>query len=216
MTLPMFSTKLPLLALAICAALAGPAHASIIIGNLPGDDGSGRGFANTQAMGMGFTMLADYTFDDVILRFAVATVAPSPSQVDVAIYSNSGANKPGTMLVDTTGPASFLANTSANYTYTPVSPLTFTAGTTYWLVVHYTGSFAFQWKQSNPEVDPSGSGANYFGETFGNPYPNWDGGDYERGNFQLEGTGGSVPEPSLLMAPGLAVLAWVRSRRPRS
>lgn len=200
--------------LAGCVALAGASHAAIIIDNYPTNDGSGRGLSNTQAQGMGFTMLGDYTFDQVTLRFSTSTVAPPTSAVSVGIYSNSGSNKPETLLVGTTGPAEFLNNTAADYTYTPASAITFDAGTTYWLVVHYTSNHAFQWKQSDPQVDPSGTGAVYFGNSFANPFPNWDGGTFERGIFQLEGTPlNTVPEPGFLALPGLALLVWLHCRR---
>jgi hypothetical protein len=144
----------------VFAALPTSADADVLIGNLPGNDGTytslnGSG-GSIDSKAAGFTMPAgtDYFLDQVVLRMRIMDAANAPV---VAIWSDSGGT-PSAVLETLTNPA-FTAGVVADYVFTPPSQVTLTAGQTYWIVVHNqsTGADSFHWMASSPGQTPTGT-----------------------------------------------------------
>jgi hypothetical protein len=136
------------------------AAADVLIGNLPGNDGTGT-FLNGDTHSLdnskaaGFTMPAgtDYFLDDVILRLEIIEAANNPV---VQIWSDSG-GIPGVSLITLTNPV-FTIGVIASYSFTPPSQFTIQADQTYWVVVYNDspGADRFEWYANNPAITPTG------------------------------------------------------------
>ena len=136
----------------------------------------------------------------------------------VQIRNDVGGSDPGsTVLANFTNPTPQGVGVF-NYTFTPTSPLTFTAGTKYWLYVAGT-SGSFSWRSSNPSKTPTGiatsSGARVSGDggaTFGNSSVL---NSFQINATEITGPVARTPEPSAIAALslfGLGLLG-VKSRR---
>jgi len=105
-----------------------------------------------------------------------------------------------------------------NYTFTPTGPLTFAAGTKYWLYVIST-SGSFVWRGSSPGITPTGiatssgarvsddSGASFSNSSILN--------SFQINATEITGPVASTPEPSAIAALslfGLGLLG-VKGRR---
>ncbi|NCR76403.1 MAG: PEP-CTERM sorting domain-containing protein [Microcystis aeruginosa K13-06] len=105
-----------------------------------------------------------------------------------------------------------------NYTFTPTGPLTFTAGTKYWLYVTTTFG-AFSWRGSDPSIIPTGiatlSGVRFStngGASFTNSVVL---NSFEINATEIAGPVASTPEPGAIAALslfGLGLLG-VKGRR---
>jgi hypothetical protein len=196
-------------------------RANVVIGNLAAGDGSNQSIDSGNWFAASFTMgSVAYSLSDVQIRLggnpnstttftlqSDATVpAPShPSGTDVATFTHP----------------SFSGGTTT-YTFTVSSPFTLAANTTYWLVGR-TNAGATAWKRSNPQTNPSGSGATFGSYALsGNSGATWTDTTANSPIFQVDGTSTvGTPEPSSLVlvstvacvAGAVALRRW-RTRRP--
>ncbi len=95
----------------------------------------------------------NYSLDNVILRLSgFSSTSASPI---VQIRNDVGTSNPGsTILASFTNPSG-LAGIN-NYTFTKVSPFTFSAATKYWLYVTSTTGTNFGWRASSPSKAATG------------------------------------------------------------
>jgi len=135
----------------------------------------------------------------------------------VQIRNDVGGSDPGsTVLASFTNPTP-QGTGNFGYTFTPTSPLTFTAGTKYWLYVTVT-SGSFDWRASNPGITPTGiaTSSGYRFQNFGGSFNN----STTLNSFQINATEitgpvASTPEPGAIAALslfGLGLLG-VKGRR---
>jgi hypothetical protein len=105
----------------LALALATPAPAGLIIGNLPGNDGIITVIGTTGSYGVGFTMTDSFQLTSATLRLEV----PSGQTPTVLLMSDAGGN-PSSTLFTFTDP-SFGTGTQS-YTFTRPMAFTLTAG----------------------------------------------------------------------------------------
>ncbi|MCA9287161.1 MAG: hypothetical protein KDA05_01165, partial [Phycisphaerales bacterium] len=148
----------------VVASLAGSAGAIEIISNLPGNDATqSAALSDLRIKSMGFTMPAgdSYDLDDVVLRLDITNTLSTPI---VQIWSDSGA-QPSSLLATLDNPVFTLTGID-NYSFSPSSPLTLDAGSSYWIVAYApAGSPTYSWKGSSPSQLPTGL-ASHLGTTF--------------------------------------------------
>ncbi|WP_159293643.1 choice-of-anchor R domain-containing protein [Microcystis aeruginosa] len=193
-----------------------------MIGNLPqNNDNTGNLIGvfgvTTGVKALAFTLPAgnNYSLDNAILRLSGYDPGETPL---VQIRNDVGGSDPGsTVLASFTNPTPQGAG-NFDYTFTPTSPFTFTAGTKYWLYVTST-SGSFNWRASNPGITPTGiatsSGArssNDSGASFNNSSIF---NSFQINATEITGPVASTPEPGAIAALslfGLGLLG-VKGRR---
>ena len=166
---------------------------------------------------LAFTLPAgnNYSLDNVILRLDDYGTGETPL---VQIRNDVGGSDPGsTVLATFTNPTPQGLGVF-NYTFTPTGPLTFAAGTKYWLYVTST-SGGFDWSGSIPGITPTGiatssgyrfsndGGSSFFSSTVFN--------SFQINATEITGPVASTPEPSAIAALslfGLGLLG-VKGRR---
>ncbi len=197
---------------AVVGIQAGAIDAATIITNLNGNDQTASvGLSSTRNKAMGFTMPAgiNYRLNAATLRLNSAAVTTNPT---VQLWSNGLTNLPNAALVTLTNPA-FTVGTS-NFVFTPPTPFTLQAGTTYWLTAYAkTGTPAFDWMANQPGIVPTGI-ATHFGQNFDTDGPPPTGESVIFNSYSLDAT--PVPEPvaisiALFLVP--ACLCISRRRR---
>lgn len=109
-----------------------------------------------------------------------------------------------------------------NYTFTPASPFTFTAGTKYWLYVAATTTGSnFTWRSSSPNITPTGIPGiainNLRVSNAGNPFVN----SSVTNTFQINATEivpppVGVPEPGTVVALSLFGLGLLGVKKRRN
>jgi hypothetical protein len=195
-----------------------PVRAAVLIGNLPQTNDNASGVINTSNVrALAFTLPAgnNYSLDNAILRLGGYATGETPL---VQIRNDVGGSNPGsTVLASFTNPTPQGAG-NFDYTFTPTSPLTFTAGTKYWLYVTSTSGF-FNWNASNPSKTPTGiatpsgnrvsfnGGASFSSSSIFN--------SFEINATEIAGPVASTPEPGAIAALslfGLGLLG-VKGRR---
>jgi hypothetical protein len=217
---PLFATKpfAPVLWAGMGLVLLGLApavgRADMILGNLGAPNGSSVSIDSTDLYAASFTMGSQaYSLSDAQITL---TFSP-PSSTTFELESDSAGQPSGTVLSTFDNP--ILLSGLRTYTFTPDSPFTLAANTTYWLVGSTTDSSTTDWVASAPATNPTGSGA-----TFGSYASSSDAGatwnaSFPTTQFQLDGA--AIPEPSslFLTGTGICVVATVgllrrRTRRP--
>ncbi|CAO5066054.1 PEP-CTERM sorting domain-containing protein [Microcystis aeruginosa] len=198
-----------------------PVRAAVIIGNLPQNNDNNNTSLNatsgTSIKAFAFTLPEgnNYSLDNAILRLGNYESGDVPL---VQIRNDVGGSDPGsTVLASFTNPTPQGAGTF-DYTFTPTGPLTFTAGTKYWLYVTSTVE-GFGWRASNPGITPTG-----IATLSGNRARNFSGSSFNNSSvlnsFQINATEitgpvASTPEPGAIAALslfGLGLLG-VKGRR---
>ena len=223
---PLFATKpfAPVLWAGMALVLLGLApaagRADMIFGNLDAATGND---SNSQSLNIGnlyavsFTMGSqDYSLSDVQIRL---TFSP-PANTTFQLRSDTSGHPSGGTLLTFTNPT--FGSGQTTYTFTPGSPFTLAADTTYWLVGSTTSGLNANWAVTSPLTNPSGSGASFGSyadtSTGGGTWFN----SAATTQFQLDGTTAAVPEPSSLFLTGTgicvaAAVGWHRRRtRPLS
>ncbi|GCA70839.1 hypothetical protein MiYa_02374 [Microcystis aeruginosa NIES-2519] len=173
--------------------------------------------STTGIKALAFTLPAgnNYSLDNAILRLSGYDPGETPL---VQIRNDVGGSDPGsTVLASFTNPTPQGAG-NFDYTFTPTGPLTFTAGTKYWLYVTIT-SGDFNWSASNPGITPTGiatssvarlsndSGASFSSSSIFN--------SFQINATEITGPVASTPEPGAIAALslfGLGLLG-VKGRR---
>ena len=187
-----------------------PGHCAMLLGNLNGDDGNQTGIAvYDRAKALGFTMPGTpYSLDSVILRLEISDYTTTTT--NLALYSDNSLQV-GTALLSFNSP-SFLQNGVHNYLFTPVSPFTLQANSTYWLVFYSSDNGRVDWKADSAGIDPSAI-ATYAGVYWDSTFPP-SGSSSTINSLQVDGTAAPVPIPGslLLLGPGLLGLAAIRRR----
>ncbi|MDJ0671631.1 MAG: choice-of-anchor R domain-containing protein [Microcystis sp. M53598_WE2] len=188
------------------------------MGNLPQtNDGNTGGISTSNVKALAFTLPAgnNYSLDNAILRLGDYETGDNPL---VQIRNDVGGSNPGsTVLASFTNPTPQGAG-NFNYTFTPTSPFTFTAGTKYWLYVAST-SGSLTWNGSFPSKTPTG-----IATPSGSRFSNDSGASFNNSSifnsFQINATEitgpvARTPEPSAIAALslfGLGLLG-VKGRR---
>jgi hypothetical protein len=215
----------------IIATIA-PAHADIIIGNLPqtsdstfGTVGAGPPFPDVPGVpelpplfftwAYGFTVgNQEQTISDVVLRLSGYDTADDVSDTRIAFFADDGTGSPGTTQVGSnlinpngaSGISSFVFN---------ANDVTLAADTRYWLTATTSGTNGFNWHGSSPSIIPTGTGASDFALKSRIPIlgPTWNDNGAARLSLQINGI--AVPEPGTiaLIVSGFGVLLLLQ--RPR-
>ncbi|GCA80772.1 choice-of-anchor R domain-containing protein [Microcystis aeruginosa] len=202
----------------VLAGGVNPVRAAVLIGNLPQtNDNGGTIISTVDVKVLAFTLPAgnNYSLDNAILRLKDYETGDNPL---VQIRNDVGGSNPGsTVLATFTNPTAQGLGVF-NYTFTPTGPLTFAAGTKYWLYVTST-SGSFPWSASSPGITPTGiatssgarlsenSGASFFASGSFN--------SFQINATEITGPVASTPEPSAIAALslfGLGLLG-VKGRR---
>lgn len=193
----------------------------LLIGNLPGNDGTST-FMNAPAGGAngggvhdskaaGFTMPAGtaYMLNNVVLRLNFFDTASVPM---IQLYSNSGSN-PGSLLATLNNPAITVG--TGNFAFTPASSFQLNPGETYWIVVWNaaTGLNSYQWWASSPSQTPTGL-ATTAGYRFSNGGPPPTGASATFNTYEVNAT--PVPEPITAIALTAGALIALRRRASRA
>ena len=147
----------------------GGAHAQVLVGNLPGNDGTstairGQGdpaTATSKAVGFTTPTTGSFGLGEVVLRLDILDAANDPV---VQIYDDAG-GVPGSPLTTLDNPA--LPVSLGNFPFSVNPPLVLLPDTTYWIVVwnESAGSDLFRWQASVPAEAPVGV-ASFFGYVF--------------------------------------------------
>ena len=148
------------LAFALSALVSGKLNAELILGNLPGNDGTWTsirgqldpGTADSKAVGFTMPSQGTFTIEEVTLRLEILDPTNDPV---VQIYDDAG-GLPSMPLVTLEDPE--LSVGLAEFIFTPATPLPLEPDTSYWLVVwnESPGSDIFRWQASVPSVMPVG------------------------------------------------------------
>jgi hypothetical protein len=171
--------------------LNGVLPAGVIIGNLPGDDGSGESFNQTSSMSIGVTIAAsDVTLTGVTLRLQ----ATNSSEVVKLAIDHDLLGNPGPSPLAVLGTRTVSSGSFSDYVFTPVSQTVLLANTTYWLTISKTIANNDQLTLSvNSMVSiPTGDHANYFGLRFYDGFSVRDLGPSPVPSFQMDGVVNSV------------------------
>lgn len=202
----------------VLAGGVNPVRAAVLIGNLPqtnDDDSSGISTSNVKALAFTLPAGNNYSLDNAILRLGSYATGETPL---VQIRNDVGGSDPGsTVLATFTNPTPQGAG-NFDYTFTPTGPLTFAAGTKYWLYVTST-SGGFSWSASISGITPTGiatsSGARFSSESGANFYPSSTFNSFQINATEITGPVASTPEPGAIAALslfGLGLLG-VKGRR---
>ncbi|MCA2646236.1 MULTISPECIES: choice-of-anchor R domain-containing protein [unclassified Microcystis] len=200
----------------VLAGGVNPVRAAVLIGNLPetnDDDSSGISTSNVKALAFTLPAGNNYSLDNAILRLGSYATGETPL---VQIRNDVGGSNPGsTVLASFTNPTPQGLGVF-NYTFTPTGPLTFAAGTKYWLYVTST-SGGLGWSASISGITPTGiatssgyrfsSGASFSSSTVFN--------SFQINATEITGPVASTPEPGAIAALslfGLGLLG-VKGRR---
>ncbi|GCL46100.1 choice-of-anchor R domain-containing protein [Microcystis aeruginosa] len=194
-----------------------PVRAAVLIGNLPQtNDSNSTTFSGVSVKkALAFTLPAgnNYSLDNAILRLGDYETGDAPL---VQIRNDVGGSDPGsTVLATFTNPTPQGLGVFS-YTFTPTGPLTFTAGTKYWLYVTVT-SGSFFWRAPNPSTTPTGI-ATLSGNRFasaGSFNNSTTSNSFQINATEITGPVASTPEPSVIAALslfGLGLLG-VKGRR---
>jgi len=224
----MFAAKGRLVLVAVIMAVAcGPevrAGSTVIIGNYPqANDGTLTAVTSldgTVAKAVGFTMSGQsYGLDSVMLR--LMEQANSTSILTVQLYG--GTTQPaGSPLVTFNSPV--IPNVASDVKFTPLTPYTLLANTTYWIYVRGTSNDfnGIVWYASTPGIVPTGL-ATSAGSLLGSRALGVSGLSVSTvlNTFAVAGILGpapSIPEPSSVISAttalvaGLAYAGWRRRR----
>jgi hypothetical protein len=142
-----------------------------LLSNIPSTNSTlSLGLFNTQAYGVGFMPAANTPLSSIQVVLFPGSGATA-SGASMAIFNDNG-GKPGTAIqaLTLTSPTSFTDQAQGTYTFSPSSPITLTAGTTYWVVLKWLAGFSFQWEDSDPQDSYTGSGATFVNTLFANPF----------------------------------------------
>ena len=202
----------------VLAGGVNPVRAAVLIGNLPQTNDDASTFLDTTGIkALAFTLPAgnNYSLDNAILRLGDYETGEAPL---VQIRNDVGGSDPGsTVLANFTNPTPQGVGVFS-YTFTPTGPLTFTAGTKYWLYVT-SASGEFSWNASGPSTTPTGiatsSGARFSSESGANFYPSSTFNSFQINATEITGPVASTPEPGAIAALslfGLGLLG-VKGRR---
>ena len=195
-----------------------PVRAAVLIGNLPqtnDDDSSGISTSNVKALAFTLPAGNNSSLDNAILRLGDYETGDNPL---VQIRNDVGGSNPGsTVLATFTNPTAQGLGVF-NYTFTPTGPLTFAAGTKYWLYVTST-SGGFDWSASIPGITPTGiatsSGARVSNDSGASFFPSFLFNSFQINATEITGPVASTPEPGAIAALslfGLGLLG-VKGRR---
>lgn len=192
--------RLAAMVLGLAVATAGRATAgpTLVIGNLPGNNNNLANIGEGLTADVGFTMgSTSYTLADATLELRLG--APSSNAPLLQLRADTSGS-PGAVLETFTTPGS-LPTGDNPITFTPSTPFTLQANTSYFLYLTSsttTGAF-YNWLGSNPVVNPTGPGATYLAGSASPTGPL---------SFQVDGTVvAAVPEPSTLVGACIATLA---------
>jgi hypothetical protein len=193
----------------IALAAATPARADMIIGSLPGDNSVSLTPGVGDSYAEGFTMTSSFQLTSATLRLNV----PSGKTPTFFLMSSDASGKPSTTLFTFTNPT--FGSGTQNYAFTPPSPFTLTAGTTYWLA--WLGTAATGNTEWFGNGTPTGTGATSAGALRNNgSFPPTTASIFML-SYQIDGTplavGVPAPPTLLLGLVGVRVAGVARLRR---
>ena len=209
--------KTTTLILTCLTALATLPHASaaVVTTNLgEPTDNNGWGVQSSQWIGMSFTVGTDFplwTLDSTDLR--ASANGPVIPDFTVELHADAG-GVPGLLLMTFAGPNPTALGT---YTFAAAPATTLTASTTYWITAESMSinGAAYSWVRTLPDSGadtglPGWSIGNNVGASF-DAGATWDA--FNIGPSLLSISATPVPEPSVTLTGGLAVLGLLLRRR---
>jgi hypothetical protein len=199
--------------------LATTSPAAVILSNLPPGNAQ-RSFASNEWLALRIQMgPTSFTLDSIDLR--ISNNESAVRTLDVAFYSNSGTNLPGTLL-QTFNTVAIAANQSAsNINLSPTSVFQLNASTTYWMRVQSlepSPAFLFWVGDAGAVATNSNATADLMVRSFSQG-ATWSALNTAPQGFALNGSPAaaaiqSVPEPStLLLSLSAGALFLLRKRR---
>lgn len=193
-------------------------NAAIIIGNLPGDDGTSISFASGSTLSIGFSTGSNgVRLESVSLRLLAQN-----SSGDVSLELRSDQSGTPAAFLESLGTQSVAFRTTfsddSNYSFTPANLTILQSNTKYWLTISTSiaSPNALVVGASATENAPPTALASYFGLRFfdGVSYSNLDGQSVP--TFQANGTlsSAAVPEPDawLFLSTVVGLLLVLRKR----
>jgi hypothetical protein len=204
----------PLLLCTVLTVSALPAQ-TVGVSNLGGTPLGNVYRAANSFVGSGFTTdstFAQYTLSEVIIPLDGTT---GITDFTVSLYTNSGTNKPGTLLATLAGPSSPLAGQNSFIN----DGVTLEANTSYWVTWGFTngGGGFYLAPQMASNVGTGAWTVTNFGTYSSNAGASWDlGGAGYPYQFSVAATN-AIPEPStyamIFGAGALGLAAWRRRAR---
>ena len=177
-------------------------QAVTLIGNYPqSNDNNASVIDSSNWKATSFTLPAasNYILNSATLRLSAYTNTSSAPVL--TIRSNNAGNPSATVLASFSTPATQGAG-NFNYTFTPTSAFTFTAGSTYWLTLAGTTTTSFSWNTSVPGITPTGIATSNGYKFSGNSGSSW-GNSTVFNTFSIDVA--AVPEPLTILG-GLTAL----------
>jgi hypothetical protein len=196
------------LTLAVCSL----SPAAVVVSNLGELEDSPWSVRNTQYIGMSFTVGNDFsawTLDSVDIR---ALNFGATTDFIVELHADSAGAPSVAALATLTG-----ANPSitGNYNFTPISSITLTAGTTYWLTAESATS-QYGWVRTTSTAESTALSGWSIGNNIGaslDSGASWGTLNLNPAKFAINATG--IPEPSSLLLLGIGSLAIIRRKRAK-
>jgi hypothetical protein len=188
------------------------------------DGASDSGFGNSSGKGIAFTLgnaaafgTTGYNLDSIVVKLKTVGTVPAPTDYRFALYTNDGTNTPGTLIISFTS-VTLPINTTANYTFTPVSAFVLQPSTTYWIAAtsnQAPDAVYWQFGGAAPTTFAAGISVPAIVSYFGPGDPGTWGPPSTSGNYtdiQINAT--AIPEsPSLAVAAAGLIPLLLRVRR---
>lgn len=195
----------------VVVTLAASAEASVVLTNMPGNDGTqSQSLSPLRQKAVSFQVDASssYVVQSALLRLNVLDTAMSPV---LTLHLDSGSNTPGALAGTFTNPSSYTLGFGS---YQFQSSAVVLPSTKYWLKLSGTiEEWDFDWAANSPGITPTGSWT-YLSQLFSTTGGSSWAASGVLNSFELKAT--PVPEPATLAAIGLGVAGLLRRRTKTS
>lgn len=195
----------------VLVTLSASAEASVVLTNIPGNDGIQSQFLSPlrqKAVSFQVDASSSYVLQSALLRLNVLDVAMSPV---LTLHLDSGSNTPGALAGTFTNPSSYALGFGS---YQFQSSAVVLPSTKYWLKLSGTiEEWDFDWAANSPGIAPTGSWtylSQLFSITGGSAWV----GSGTINSFELKAA--PVPEPATMAALGLGIAGLLRRRTKKA